>query len=219
MFKLSLHRIIKPKPETIRVYSRCNDTPLDIFIDVLVNKNYSRLVREGRPLQKEIDSAWQKLWFEYADLTGSSEYRQLFNLIKESALLEGRLTAIRLSLQCISSTQDSSCINILKNYGYKYPFDRSKPDEFASDIQRTFEKSKTIELLINSTRSQIDKINAKSQGTTDYEAYFAEWLRIINKDMGYKQDPKNTTVAEFVRMKKAIEFESERMQQKIHNGK
>ena len=219
MFKLSLTRQ-KAQPENNRLYCRCNETPLDVFIDCLVNKNYSRLIREGKPLQKEIDAAWQKLWFEYCDLSDSSEYRQLFGLIKEVGKLEGQLLAIRLALQCISYSESKDCVNILHGYGYKYAFDRTKPDEFQADLQRTQSKSKTLELLIQSTRAQIDRINDKSKGTSqDYQKYFDECLISITQYMHVNfLRPSEITVAEFVRMRKRVELEAERIQNRA-NGK
>jgi hypothetical protein len=209
-----LTRLWPHKPENHILYHRCSDTPLDVFIDVLVNKNMPRLVRTGKATPKEIDSAWQKLWFEYCDLSGSPEYRQLFGLIKEVGYLEGKLMSIRLAIQSISSSQSNGCINILHNYGYRYAFEKSKPDEFEKDIQRVIEKSKTIELLIKAGRAQIDKINEKAQGESVKEDWFEDTLTVLSKYMGYRINRKVITVSEFVRMKKMFEMEAERMNNK-----
>ena len=211
-----LTRIWPHKPENHIIYQRCSDTPLNVFIDVLVNKNMPRLVRSGKATPKEIDAAWQKLWFEYCDLSGSPEYRQLFGLIKEVGYLEGKLMSIRLALQCIASASanDNNCISILQNYGYRYAFEKSKPDEFEKDIQRVIEKSKTIELMIKSGRAQIDKINEKAQGEAVKEDWFEDTLTVLSKYMGYRINRKVITVSEFVRMKKMFEMEAERMKKK-----
>ena len=219
MFKEIIQRFKKNKPENNRLYSRCSETPLDVFIDCVVNKNYSRLIREGKPLQKEIDAAWQKLWFEYCDLSGSAEYRQLFQLIKEAGYLEGKILSIRLAIQCISASNSTDCINILHNYGYRYAFDRANPDEFAKDIERVVTKSKSIELLLQSTKSQIDKINARQSGEKATETYFDDYLTVLSRHMGFRINRKVISVTEFLRMKKMYELETERINEKIEQTK
>lgn len=215
MLQLLFRILKKHKPELkIRLYSRCNETPLDIFVDVLVNKNMPRLVREGSPLKCEIDAAWQKMWFEYCDLTGSPEYRQLFGLIKEAGYLEGKLVSIRLAIQGIVTTNDKGCFNLLHNYGYRYAFDKAKPAEFLTDIERVVDKSKTIELLIKSTHAQIAKINEKAQAEPAKDDWFDDMLMVLSKYMGYRINRKVITVSEFVRMKKMFELEVEKVKNK-----
>jgi len=209
--KLLKYILLFGRTKSNRIYTRCNETPLDVFIDVLVNRNMARLVKEGRPLKKDIEIAWQKLWFEYCDISGSHEYRQLFSLIKEAGYLEGKLMSIRLALQCVATSQDNGCINILHNYGYRYAFDKSKPADFAADIERVLAKSKTIELLIKATRLQIEKINQKAQSEGVKEEWFEDTLMVLSKYMGYRINRKVITVSEFVRTKKMFEMEAERM--------
>ena len=208
VFKHILSKLLRKEEQLRHVYHRCCETPLDIFIDVLVNRNLSRLVKSGYFSAKELESAWQKLWFEYCDLSGSPEYRQLFGMIKEAGYLEGKLMVIRLALQNMASTHDNGCVNLLYNYGYKYPFDKSNPQEFLRDIQRVVDKSKTIELLITQTRGQIDKINQKSKGETVREEWFDNYLVGLSKYMGYRINRKVITISEFVRMRKMYELEA-----------
>lgn len=211
-FRLAFTRLwtaIAPKPKTSplsNLYQACNECPLDVFFDCLVDGKLERLVKFGKATQKELAEAWEKIWFEYCDLTGNPEYRNMLTLIRDVSYLENKMLTIRLCLQKIIHTPDEKCISILVKYGYRQKFDHSDPVKFYQDIQMVINQSKTIEIEILQKRKEIEKQKEVKHGKIT-AGYFDQMLLTMSKYMGYRLDRKILTVSEYALIVKMMEVE------------
>lgn len=197
----------KPKasPQS-NLYQACNECPLDVFIDCLVDAKLERLVKTGKASQKELAEAWEKIWFEYCDITGNPEYRNMLTLIRDVAYLENKMLTIRLCLQKIIHAPDEKCIAILAKYGYRRKFDHSDTVKFYQDIQMVMNQSKTIEIEILQKRKEIEKQKEAKHGKIT-AGYFDQMLVTMSKFMGYRLDKKILTVSEYALIGKMMEVE------------
>jgi len=207
---LVLWMLMHRRPKILQpsnLYQGCNECPLDVFIDCLVNNKLERLIKSGEASQKELAEAWQKIWFEYCDLSDNPEYRNMLNLIKETSYLESKLLTIRLCLQKIIHKPDENCIAILKKYGYRYDFDKSDEAKFIKDIEQVLAISKSIEIEVLRNRKQLEKSQEVKHDKVN-QSTFDKMLVVMSKWIGYRLDKKILTVSEYALIGKMMEVES-----------
>ena len=100
------------------LYHRCNETPLSVFIDCVCDKDYNKLVKHGRASKADIARAWEFIYSEYTDISGSASAKALLNLAKDISFHDSKLKAVGLCLKVLQHYPDTRCINVLNGYGY-----------------------------------------------------------------------------------------------------
>jgi hypothetical protein len=183
---------------------------MDIFIDCLVGKNFSRLIKKGNPSQSEILSTWEELYSEYCDLSGAKPYRVFMTLTKDIAHLQGRLSIIKMCLRLLTYRPSQKAINQLREFGYTYSFDFSKPKSYYDDIKMVAMKSKTIELSIEIKKKELEKLKKESKGEEMTRQGFTEILTCLAKYIGGGLfDTKTLIVSEYASIRKQYDNEME----------
>lgn len=191
------------------IYRRCSETPLSVFIDCSVDRDYPKLLKRGRASEKKLAEAWSELYSEYSDLTGGQSYKLLLNLSKEIAYLEGKLLAVGLCLRVLAHRPDPRCIKILDSYGYKYRFDPSNLETYEADLKAVIARSGAIQLEITQKRKELEGKEVSVNGKQLTRETYITMLAGLSKHMGFRIDPENTTVSEFVAYRKNYEKEIE----------
>lgn len=217
MAVISLWNRIARKHKTckrLNLYTACSNTPLDVFIDCLVNNNLRRLIIHGHYESHELNRAWQRIWHEYCELSGNNQFLSAINLIKKAGYLKGRLFAIQLACQVLSLKHDEFCIEYLKKQGYNYNFDHNDPEYLQKDLDTVIRRTASIELEIMRTEKEIQKIEETSGGRKVDESYFNIALSRLSKYQGYHIDRSKTMVSEFIVICKDYEREIEALANK-----
>jgi len=202
-FKSSLLRGTK---QTM-LYTRCSQTPLDVFIDALVNKNLDRLVIYGKATHKQISDAWELLFTEYCEISGSPQYQRLVNLSREIGGLQSKLLSISLCTKVLSYRYSSKCITTLRRFGYIYKFNLQDPESYIRDIKAVVTKSKSVQIALDQSLADYDKLMKESNGKNLSEDYFQKALVELSKFMGFRINAKEVTVSEYVAIVKRREKE------------
>lgn len=197
------------KSNPMNLYQHCSECPLEVFIDALVNHNLNRLVRGGRPTEEEIGKAWQNLFFEYCDLSGTKSYRQLFAINKEIGILHSRRLTIQLCIRVLSVHPMESAKQELRRAGYNYKFDHNTWGEYVNDLKNVSERSRSIEIALKEREFEyeqaIKQYGGKEITTHDFEKILVE----LSKYMGFRLSPREMTVSEYVAIYAKYEKESE----------
>lgn len=185
------------------LYFQCNETPLQIFIDCLCHKRFERLIKSGKPSQDEITEAWNELFSEYCDLSGSNEMNEVLQVTKKIGVIQSKLTAITLSVLVLSHKDSEESKKTLQTLGFNYDFDKSLVD----DLQRVISVTKSYEIELKSLQKRYEALTTKGAKSTVTEAYFKRILVDLSKYMGFQLKATSTTVEEFLMIKNSYERE------------
>ncbi len=189
------------------LYTRCSQTPLEVFIDVLVNKNLNRLVRYGKATQNQMNEAWELIFTEYCEISGSPQYQRLLNLSREIGGLQSKLLSIQLCIRVLGYRYSSKCVATLRRFGYNYRFNLQDPEGYLKDIKAVMTKSKSVELALDQSLVDYNKLMKESDGKNLSEEYFQKALVELSKFMGFRIDAKEISVGEYVAIVKRREKE------------
>lgn len=194
------------RPNTLRssLYRRCSETPLSVFIKVLVSRDLSCLIRKGSPSLIELSQAWEDLFSEYSDLLKAPKYQYLLSLSREIGQLSTKLLTIRTCVYVLSYRHSEKAISILAGMGYKGKFDRSDMVAYTRSLESISMKSKAVEVSLEQRRSEYAKATMESGKNVSDES-FIEVLLDLSKFMGFQVKADQITVLEYVSMLKKYE--------------
>ena len=208
------------RSQSSNTYHQCRETPLNVFIDCIVDHNLRSLTRHGYPTESQLQHAWDELYQEYCDLSGGTSYRLLVSLANDIASIDRKITHIQICLRVLSLTDSVTCVGILRRYGYNYQFDRARPVEFQADMDRVFNKAKVFEVVLSQKIMQRDKLLSQiPKGGEITRDYFDRVLIDLAKHQGYRLDPHTITVGEFCHIKASYEREIEYMNKQTEKYK
>lgn len=194
------------------LFYQCSDTPLQVFIDCLCHKRFERLIRSGKPTKDEILNAWNELFTEYCDLSGSNEMNEVLQLTKKIGVMQSKLNAIALSVVVLSHKDSEIAKGNLKSLGFNYDFDQALVD----DLQCVIATAKSYEIELISLQKRYEALTAKGGKSTITEAYFKRILVDLSKFMGFQLKATTTTVEEFLMIKNSYERD---LKAKAQHGK
>ena len=196
-----------PKPLPQNIYHRCNDLPLHVFIDCVCDKNLSGLIRSGKAKQEDLIKAWELIYSEYSDLSGNPTTKYLIKLSKDISYHESKLRAVVLCLKVLQHHPDQRCIEVLKGYGYNYPFDISNPIQYAESLEKVSARLGSVLFTVQTKTAQYKRESAGVTGKPVTRTQFDDMLAVLSKHMGQRVDPLVVTVTEFVSYRKLYEKE------------
>jgi len=203
-----LWEMIARKPYPVRLsntYHRCSDTPLSVFIEVLLTGNLNVLVRSGKPSPLEISNAWENLFSEYCELVKAPRYVQVLSLSKEIGALTSKLLTVRACISILAYRHSAKAVYILESFGYRGDFDRSDMNRLAKVLEGINTRSKGIEIALAQKKAEYDRlIKAGSPGELSREK-FASVLLDLSKFMGYQVRADQVTVLEYAALLKKYE--------------
>jgi hypothetical protein len=178
--------------QKLNISCKCSEVTLDEFIDCLINGNYKRLLRDGEASDDELQAAWERLYNEYAELSGNTAHAYLFSLMKTTAALRAKLTAAQQFIQ-------SGNVELLRQMGYP------------ADIKKIIARVKLESIELQGKTKELEKLRQSNEKDGAKEADFTAWIVSVSKYMGYRIDRKEVTVSEFLTMNKLMTEELERM--------
>lgn len=191
------------------LYHHCSELPLADFISCVIDKNYKALLKYGHASPYDLSRAWDSIYSEFSEMSGSPAFKLIMNLSKDIGFLESKLLSISLCLRVMERRADERCIKILKNYGYAYSFNINDTDQYKKDLETIATRSGSIRLALQQKRNEY---NASIKGMSSKEVTredFTKILAVLTKYMGFRIDPRQTTVSEYVSYRKLYEHETE----------
>lgn len=219
MLKMKSAVIPRYKHEN-NLYIKCSQTPLDVFIDCLVNKNLNRLIKFGKANTRQLNEAWESLFSDYCEILGSPQYTRMVSLTKEIGMLQSKMLCITLCLKVLTVRYSYKCVQQLHKFGYNYKFSLTDPQGYWKDIETVQKKSKSSELALDRALNEYKALFTKSEGGAPTLAVFENNLIELSKYMGFRLNQKEITVSEYVAIIKRREREIESLKrEKVTNKK
>jgi hypothetical protein len=176
---------------------KCSEVTLDEFIDCIINKNLLRLLREGEATDEELQAAWEKLYGEYAKLSGNQSHAYLFSLMKAISILRAKFVMVKEFL-----TLENENAEILYRIGY------------TGDVNRIIARVKRETVELQGKEKELERIRNGNDGESVSEVNFTSWIVSVSKYMGYRIDRKITLLSEFLTMNKLM-VEELKMKDKV----
>jgi len=192
-----------------QVYNRCSDITLDKFIDCIVDHNFNRLIKSGKPSKEAILKAWDDILSEYSELTATSGYKEMLSLTKEIGSLNCKITSVNLCLQVLSYQYSQECVDVLAKFGYRKKFDITNIENYIADLTSISNKLKTTILALNQRTQEYKTLIQKAGGETPSRDYYIKILVELSKYMGFRIKAEEISVSEYVSIMKKRDHEIE----------
>ena len=202
--------------QSFNLYRHAFDTPMSIFITCICDKNYSVLVRFGRATQEEIMSAWERIYTEYMDLSGSPQFRYAFNAIKEIGKLESRFLTLRTAHQVLSFQHSQKCISAIAAVGCPLDFgDEYGTKKYNDALNTLADRAKVASMQLERSRIEHKTMTDTNKNvvTMTREA-FDQQLSILSKYVGFDLDPRNVTISRFASYQMIYRKEMEQLEER-----
>ena len=194
------------------LYTHCFQVTLDTFIRCLIHKDFSGLVIKGNPPEIDIQSAWDYLYAEYCDLSGSVSEKRILSLGREIGMMEAKLLTIRTCVLVLSLRYSQRMVDLLAKNGYKYPLNYANREEYMHTLDMILKRSRTISITIEQKVYEHNKLKKKYEGQPVTEEYFDELLVELSRFMGDMLHKDQITVTEFIAIRNRFEKECKAIQ-------
>lgn len=170
-------------------YTSVYDLPLYNFIQIsLYNEHEKWLVKP---------ETWEKILTQYSELSGDKNMSHMFNLVRQITYLTNRLNVIELLVKQLNVRRIQGLVDLLKNdLGFKLTF-----DDLQADLKRVVSLSKADVIKLKLAQKQYDDLKSKSGGEVT-ESDWIDEISVLSKFQGYAIKQKETTVGEYLSIKK-----------------
>jgi len=153
---------------------------------------------------------WNTITEQYAELSGDKSMGRAFVLTRQITYLKNRLNIIQLVVNQLSVTRNEELIKILQNdLGFRLKF-----DDLQGDLVRVVSLAKPDFVKLKQAEAQYNDLKKDEKAAT--EADWDDELTHLGKFQAFKIDKKQTTVSEYLSIKKAFKAHVDYMNR---NGK
>lgn len=177
-------------------YQSCNEIPLYNFIKVLAKKDFSYLVVSGSP--KHLDKVWEKILNEYIELTGSEKQTQMLSLMKEVAFLGNKIFLIKSVEYSLRIQYSEELVLQLKKLGFNINLNVKNYDQYNKQLDILLTRLKSTINIYETKSNELKELQKVDESDKDLESQYLGWLTDLSKFQGYRLDPKEITVIEFI---------------------
>ncbi len=201
------------KPIKAEIYQSIHKLPLAIFIDIVVDNDYSGLVISGTPEPGELEDAWINIHEQYCEAIGNGSATNYLEreVLKLSITLFVGSEAISLLRKYYVPAIAQKLSNAI---AFFEKLDPTKPDEYDKILNRYETRLRSVKMRLAIAQTNLDAIQAKEKGKTIHvdRQYFTRVLVALSDIAGYEIDESKITVAKFCERIKRAQAASEKQQ-------
>lgn len=221
---MSLKSLTLKKSKTV-LYHDCNDTTLDIWLNIMRTHDLKYLVKSGSiPKQEILIAQMEKINSEFMALRGQNSTITIFDKIQYREQLVLKVNFCFQLVDRISQRSMQGLLTVetlegfvgeLKRWGFRINRDKPLLDELQNITNELKALQTTIDILQEEIYpEQVEDASEEEKGTLAFEKMLLSYQRILG--IG-KIDKKTTTLAEFVVIEQSVKDEYER-RKKSENG-
>lgn len=196
------------------MYQDCR-LPLDIYLECLFDKDYSRLVIKGKPTEDQILEAWEKICVEYSEIQNDGNGNELFQKTLQIQYLSGKITVVDKIIRHLQIAFSPDLIGILKFYGVLSGLTAENWEEPVTrfeKIGKIIANSKLWLTELDLERAAFDKLVGEQTEAKGGVEYFEDWLSSISNWRKYNIKASDISVRQFIKEIKRVEREAIRLQ-------
>jgi len=205
------------KSKTV-LYQDCNDTTLDVWLNIMRTKDLKHLVKKGSvPSQSVLESQMEKINAEFMSLRGQDSTITVFDKIqyREQLILKVNFCfqlvdrISQRSLQGLLTVETlEGFVEELKRWGFRINRDKPLLDELQNITNELKALQTTIDVLQEEIYPEQDEtVSDEQKGALAFDKMLLSYQRILG--IG-KIEKKTTTLAEFVVIEQSVKDEYER---------
>lgn len=196
----------KPLPEVLEtpnLFLSIHDLLLSGFIACDVDRNLSVLIKSGNATQEQLESAWEKIYEEYAYAVGDNENKLYLRLYKELCELVTRIYLIRKLVEILYKYRVKKLEDILnKELRTNFVFDPLKPEQYDKLLQKCYNKSKALVIQHDLKEIQFKSIEKgqkeKNKGQKPTKEYYSGILNALSSIHKYRILANQITTFEYI---------------------
>lgn len=197
----------------LNIYLGCSNLPMENFLQCLCDENLQALIIEGDAKPWQLQEAWIIILAEYYELRGeTSEGSETWQLSRDVMRLQNHLFLLEQCVEFLKGKWSDSIADSVNKLGYT--FRPASKDNYAEDLNRVVNKSKTryiqLQQLIKQLSEQVKKIGDKKP-TRDYFDNMLIHIEEMQK-VSYSMD--TLPVQKFVLMEKKYWHQVELLKQR-----
>lgn len=189
---------------------------LDRFLDVLFDRDYSRLVIAGEPPEQVLKEAWRKIYLQYSELMQEGTYNELFEKTKRLQELNARIALLDGIVQHLQLSYDERLVGIVNEMAV--PLALTVGEDPAPKLKPIQGRIKRMLLDAQKLEREIEGLIKEETNEVKMEQ-FDDWLGIMSKQYGYAVRAKDISVTQFVRNQKRLNKMFEKKQNDGGNRK
>lgn len=187
-----------------RLYQDCR-LELDRFLDVLYDKDFDRLIIEGRPTEAALKEAWNKIYLQFTEISGEGSYNEVLDKVTKINTLNAKIYLIDGIVKHLKIGFDPILVKMLNEMGF--PCDLKEDEDPEKKLKMVVARAKRLVIEMDIAQKDLDKLQEVHQGTTGRE-YYEDWLDALSKHRTYAVKAKDITVSQFCRAIKKLSDES-----------
>lgn len=196
---------VRPKTQSGRntssstLYLTCAKTPLEVFIDCLVDGYYEGLIISGNPNEEELKEAWNNIYLEYCSLMQENQHNEVFELIKEINSLNAKITLVDTCVRHLAYNFDQQIVDILNELRLRCNLlETDQGEKLLKKLDGVISRAKKWLVEIQVAEAKLQTLQEKDKENNPRE-YFYDMLMVISKQNGYHAKSSDITVYEFCR--------------------
>lgn len=175
---------------------RIDEVLLSVFIDCLIDKDYKGLVKHGTATEIDILQAWESVFNEYVEKSGTKNYFRILSLYRIIGKNNCKLLQIKSYLYILRQRHNGNCIKNLKDLGYKFEY---SDESIESDLNKIESNIKTIMIENLKKEKELSELQSEYKGKEIDKDYFTNQLMILWKWKGGEIiRSNNITVSEYL---------------------
>lgn len=203
---------------TSEIRSSCiehaTDISMDNFIDVMVEGKYDLLVKEGEPGEEDLKRAWNLIYAEYMDAMGDDSYKKTIGIVRDINILSWQHQRITTLIQVLSVYYVPAAVQELRKMGYAISYDPENLPSYHADLQRAYERAKTLLIKISVLQQDLDGVKGKSSTRQDYQTMFIS----LSEYAKYQVHPAQISAFQFAVMMKRCNEYAKGLEKQLHKG-
>jgi hypothetical protein len=195
-----------------KTYQNCAELPLDNFIKIASSGDLKHLVVFGFPTKAQLVLAWDAILSEYLVLSNSPQQNFMLTCMKEITTLSNKIEIIQALVDHLALHYHEGMVINLKLLGFRFKYNPENKEQYHKDLQLTVTQSKSLLIRLEQKKKDLNLLRSKESGSdADYDSVLTE----LSKFQGYRLNPKDVTVSEFLAILKRFKEAN----QPTRNGK
>lgn len=194
--------IVAEKQTTSLVYDSIYVLTLDRFIDCLCdNRLEALLIGDKQVSTDQLETAWQKIYEQYADSVQDTEQKHISKLSREINTLGTKLNSVNLIVERLSVNYDPDILAELKRIlNVPGSFDPNNREQYRRDLQLTISLSKQLFVRMKEKEAELHRLMPTRQAGKTDRGHFDTLLIQLSKHFKFQINRKQIVVSEFIAM-------------------
>lgn len=178
-------------------------------MDVLFEKEYSRLTIEGNPSEEILKEAWRAIYAQYCELMQDGQYNELLDKTKKMQEMNARIVLLDGIVLQLQLDYDPLLIQYVNEMAI--PLALTPDEDPVKKLKQVQGRMKRMIFELKKLENEVEALQNIQAEQTGIE-HFEDWLSIMSRSYGYAVLAKDITVAQFIRNQKKLNQQSLKQQ-------